>query len=517
MDIKVHVYSFVWNEIEILPYVVDYWKKYANHVTVYDNGSDDGSREYLSRFKWITVEPFDMGDGMNDTIFQQKKNECWKQSRGKADFVVVCDADEMLCGPDIAGSLIRMKESGATVCIPRYYDLFSEEYPTYTKGKMLHDISPLAVHNGSSKALLFDPNAIDDINYTVGAHRCDPKGRVKWYEGSEIFYLHVGHNLSFEYKMERIAKLNARRSKENVEKGYGIHYAFTREHEMAYWEEMRKNAVSFRDLMHTPLINGRVVAMALCRLGNQMFIAAAARTFAKRTGREFYGLVYTDKASDYPYEQQQTVMRNVRYLQQWEVQSFHKIPRGDYLCNGFPKVDAANVLLDDFYQDATCIDKDIAYDLFAPYESILNEIRETYGDVSDYVCVNVRRGDYLERDNPELGFRTLTAEQINAILAEHFSKDKVLFVSDDIEWCKANFKGKRYAFADKPCRYKPEMDLYLQTQCKANVISNSTFSWWGAYLNANAEKVVCPWPWFEGNKIDPMNNILPKEWIKWTM
>lgn len=48
-------------------------------------------------------------------------------------------------------------------------------------------------------------------------------------------------------------------------------------------------------------------------------------------------------------------------------------------------------------------------------------------------------------------------------------------------------------------------------------ISNSTFSWWGAYLNANAEKVVCPWPWFEGNKIDPMTNILPKEWIKWTM
>ena len=244
-----------------------------------------------------------------------------------------------------------------------------------------------------------------------------------------------------------------------------------------------------------------------------MFIAAVARTFAMRTGREFWGLVYTDNASDYPQEQG-VIMRKVRYLSRREVLDYI-IPSGRYLCDGFPETDAENVLLNDFFQDATCIDRDIAYDLFAPYDSILEEIHATYGDVSDYVCVNVRRGDYLERGNPELGFRVLTKEQILAILGEFFSDDKVLFVSDDIPWCKENFEGDRYAFADKPCRYKPEMDLYLQTQCKANIISNSTFSWWGAYLNANAERVVCPWPWFTDNKIDPMMHILPDGWIKW--
>ena len=259
---------------------------------------------------------------------------------------------------------------------------------------------------------------------------------------------------------------------------------------------------------------GRVAAMALCRLGNQMFIAAAARTFARRTGREFWGLVYTDNVDDYPQEQG-VIMRKVRYLSRQKVIDYHIIPHGGYLCNGFPDVYQADVLLDDFFQDATCIDKDIAYDLFAPYESILEEIYTTYGNVSDMVCVNVRRGDYLKRGNQELGFRVLTKEQIDAILKEHFPNDKILFVSDEIGWCKESFKGDRYYFADRPCRYKPEMDLYLQTQCKANVISNSTFSWWGAYLNENTEKVVCPWPWFADNKIDPMTNILPKEWIKW--
>ena len=259
---------------------------------------------------------------------------------------------------------------------------------------------------------------------------------------------------------------------------------------------------------------GKVAAMALCRLGNQMFIAAAARTFAWRTGREFWGLVYTDHVSDYP-EEQRRIMRKVRYVTPDKVRNYYHVPFGEHLCNGFPDVDDDDVLLDDYFQDATCIEREIAYDLFAPYEEILTEIRELYGDVSDCVCVNVRRGDYLERGNPQLGFRTLSKEDITGILKEHFPKDKVLFVSDDIEWCKKNFKGKRYAFADKPCRYKPEMDLYIQTQCKANVISNSTFSWWGAFLNANTEKVVCPWPWFADGKIDPMKNILPKGWIKW--
>lgn len=254
--------------------------------------------------------------------------------------------------------------------------------------------------------------------------------------------------------------------------------------------------------------------MALCRLGNQMFIAAAARTFAKRTGREFWGLVYTSNPDDFP-EQQKRIMRNVRYMDMRAVASYHHVPFGKHLCSGFPNTDAEDVLLDDYFQDANCIDKEIAYDLFKPYDSILAEIKELYGDVSEYVCVNVRRGDYLLRGNPELGFRTLTEKEIRDILKKYFPKDKVLFVSDDIEWCKEHFKGRKYAFADKPCRYKPEMDLYLQTQCKANVISCSTFSWWGAYLNDHAEKVVCPWPWFAENKINPMPTILPKEWIKY--
>ena len=81
---------------------------------------------------------------------------------------------------------------------------------------------------------------------------------------------------------------------------------------------------------------GKVAAMALCRLGNQMFIAAAARTFAARTGREFIGLVKTNIERDYPQQEMETVMRRVPWVSREAVSDFWQMPHGNYLCNGFP-------------------------------------------------------------------------------------------------------------------------------------------------------------------------------------
>lgn len=257
---------------------------------------------------------------------------------------------------------------------------------------------------------------------------------------------------------------------------------------------------------------GNVAANALCRLGNQMFIAVASMTYAKRSDRTFFGLVKTDNLNDYPEDIMKSVMRNVKFIDRHLVSDFYKLEHGPWLCNGFPNTEIKNILFDDFFQDNRCIDKDIAYGLFKPYDSIKKTIYEMYGDLSNCVCVNVRRGDYLSVRG--LGFNVYSKDELNSIINKFFQNDKILFVSDDINWCKMNFIGDKYMFADKQYKCKPEIDLYIQTQCKANVISNSTFSWWGAYLNDKAEKVICHWPWFHSGKINEMKNILPNNWIK---
>ena len=84
---KIEVFTICWNEMAILPFAVDYWRRFASRVTVYDNGSTDGSVEWLKQnaSDLVTVVPFDTGGHKNNTIHCNMKNDYWKQARGRAD------------------------------------------------------------------------------------------------------------------------------------------------------------------------------------------------------------------------------------------------------------------------------------------------------------------------------------------------------------------------------------------------------------------------------------------------
>lgn len=244
---KVDIFTLCWNEMDVLPWVVDYWERYATHVTVFDNGSTDGSQWYLSHFDWIEVVPFKT-DGFNDTVHQRIKNECWVHS--DADFVVVCDMDECLLAGDIKKVLERMKEEGATICLPRWYELHSDEVPKYECGRMLHDVREAIPVQEAAKAIIFNPKAIKAINYTAGAHKCYPEGDVRWYEGNDLFCLHINHNLSFESKLAKYKVLDERLSEENRRNHHGIHYGFSRGILERAWMEDKKKRVNLNEIIH---------------------------------------------------------------------------------------------------------------------------------------------------------------------------------------------------------------------------------------------------------------------------
>jgi len=113
-------------------------------------------------------------------------------------------------------------------------------------------------------------------------------------------------------------------------------------------------------------------------------------------------------------------------------------------------------------------------------------------DFKNSVSLHVRRGDYLVNAS-----HICSEDYYNKALKFMDSEtriDHIYIISDDIPWCKETFKDPRIIFIEGVPDY---IDFYIQTLCTNNIISNSTFSRWGTYLNENADKIVCaPAVWF---------------------
>jgi hypothetical protein len=135
---------------------------------------------------------------------------------------------------------------------------------------------------------------------------------------------------------------------------------------------------------------------------------------------------------------------------------------------------------------------------------------------SESVSLHVRRGDYLSiKSNSKLFAECSIQYYFGAInyILEKVSCCTFFIFSDDITWCKDKFKGDnfRYVESNMDC---PEVDLFLMSQCKHNIIANSSFSWWGAWLNSNPDKIViAPKGWYKGRKNRAINELIPSKWI----
>ena len=134
---------------------------------------------------------------------------------------------------------------------------------------------------------------------------------------------------------------------------------------------------------------------------------------------------------------------------------------------------------------------------------------------SESVSIHIRRGDYIKSEIIKKMFRNIFEDNYYSkaieIVNNKIINPKYFIFSDDIEWCKNNFNiEKEHVFIDE---HKPYEDLYLMSLCKHQITANSTFSWWGAWLNKNQNKVVVsPNKWFYENW--STEDLMPSNWIK---
>ncbi len=239
------------------------------------------------------------------------------------------------------------------------------------------------------------------------------------------------------------------------------------------------------------------------RMGNQMFQIAATIALALRNNDSYAIPAGSKKPDLWPrYFHFPRKLMHVKSIWQESSHSYTAIPYSDGLC------------LDGYFQSEK---------YFSDYrKEIIEAVGLHWAKWNGIVSVHVRRGDYvnLQEKHPPVTVEYLreamaTIENYPSVSPLNGEKPRspfqFLFFSDDIEWCRRNFPGNWYS------ENRTELDdLMMMSCCEHNIIANSSFSWWGAWLNRNADKVViAPKVWFgPKNAHLDTKNLIPDTWIK---
>jgi len=133
---------------------------------------------------------------------------------------------------------------------------------------------------------------------------------------------------------------------------------------------------------------------------------------------------------------------------------------------------------------------------------------------SNSVAVHIRKGDYVKLEN--VYGNICTEAYYRAAMKEtevRVDRPVYYFFSNDMEWTKNVFgKADNFVFVEGNDEKKGYIDMQLMADCKHQIIANSSFSWWAAFLNSNPDKVViCPVRWIQ-TKETP--DIFCRDWIK---
>jgi hypothetical protein len=132
------------------------------------------------------------------------------------------------------------------------------------------------------------------------------------------------------------------------------------------------------------------------------------------------------------------------------------------------------------------------------------------------VSIHLRGGDYVKGNRSN--FHGVCGPEYYsdaiALIHTHVDSPHFYIFTDDLPWAQNHIKFPEPFTIISKTNSDPCEELVLMSSCKHNIISNSTFSWWAAWLNRNPEKIViAPRKWFNDATM-PSEDIIPSEWIQ---
>lgn len=230
------VYTVTYNEELLIQFMIDHYRTRfpGCRMVFYDNQSTDNTAK-IALANSCEVISYDTNGQLQDSRYIQIKNNCWKDAL--TDWVLICDLDELL---DINETELKTEENFDTsMIVSEVYDMINMENNLDIAGMKYGVRSPIP-----GKFFLFNKKFISEINYSPGAHSCNPIGTIR--HSSKAYKAYHYNSINEDVTIEKFRIYGARLSPENLKNGWSIHYLMTPAEIRKEYAEERKKAIRVR-------------------------------------------------------------------------------------------------------------------------------------------------------------------------------------------------------------------------------------------------------------------------------
>lgn len=228
------IYTIAYNEEFFLPYFINHYRsRFKNcRIVIYDNESTDNTNQIAAENN-CEIRTFYTDGKLNDEIYIQIKNNCWKEIEG---WVIICDIDELL---DISQTDIDIIEAEKTGLIK------SKGYNMVNINDNM-DIASIAhgIRSHSyDKLYCFDTRIVYETNYEPGCHKANPISKLKTQYYHKPFICYHYKYINLNYMIKRHTEYAKRLSETNLKYGYGGHYLYSSNEISREFKNAQKEAI----------------------------------------------------------------------------------------------------------------------------------------------------------------------------------------------------------------------------------------------------------------------------------
>ena len=240
---KVHLYTKLWNEEEMLPFFFRHYDPLIDRYIVYDDGSTDNTLKLLAAHDRVEIRRFVRTHPTSLVLSAQAlNNNMWKESRGQVDWVIMTSVDEHLYHPAGLRQYLHVARCRGITAVPALaFQIVADAFPSPDEYlvKTRRFGAPLDHYN---KLSVFDPNAVRETHFNPGRHGAAVEGRIRYPQQDRLLLFHYKF-LGMDYLLRRYAQLASRLDPTDREYQFGYQYDLGRDVLEAEFAELRRIAV----------------------------------------------------------------------------------------------------------------------------------------------------------------------------------------------------------------------------------------------------------------------------------